>query len=140
LKRSQEADGHHLAIDHHLPAMRHGEGRNDANRCLPIFLRLLGLRRTAPSQIRRLLRVLFVWIGSMSACSGGQRHGRLLLCPIDVLKAIDPSPSANEKEARKMMEHGMMGGTMMWGMGLVGLLLIVLLGLGIVALVKYLFS
>jgi hypothetical protein len=34
----------------------------------------------------------------------------------------------------------MMGGTMMWGMGLVGLLLIVLLGLGIVALVKYLFS
>jgi hypothetical protein len=39
-----------------------------------------------------------------------------------------------------MMEHGMMGGTMMWGMGLIGLLFIVLLGLGIAALVKYLFG
>jgi hypothetical protein len=39
-----------------------------------------------------------------------------------------------------MVENGMMGGTMMWGMGLIGLLFIVLLGLGIAALVKYLFG
>jgi hypothetical protein len=41
-----------------------------------------------------------------------------------------------------MMMHdggGMMGG-MMWGMGLLGLLLIILLVLGIAALVKYLFT
>lgn len=39
------------------------------------------------------------------------------------------------------MMDGMMGGSggMMWGMGLVGLLLIVLLVLGVAALVKYLF-
>ncbi len=35
--------------------------------------------------------------------------------------------------------HCMMGGGMMWGMGLAGLLLVILLGLGIAALIKYLF-
>jgi hypothetical protein len=40
-----------------------------------------------------------------------------------------------------MMEHGMMGdGTMMWGMGLIGLLVVVLLVLAAAALLKYLFS
>jgi hypothetical protein len=38
-----------------------------------------------------------------------------------------------------MMED-MMGGGMMWGMGLTGLLLIVVLGLMIAALIKYLRS
>ncbi len=38
-----------------------------------------------------------------------------------------------------MMDH-MMGGGMMWGMGLFGLLLLVLLVLAIAALVKYLCS
>ena len=38
-----------------------------------------------------------------------------------------------------MHDGGMMGG-MMWGMGLVWLLLLILLVLGIAALVKYLFS
>ena len=40
------------------------------------------------------------------------------------------------------MMHGMMGGgipAMMWGMGLVWLLVVVVLVLGIAALVKYLF-
>lgn len=39
-----------------------------------------------------------------------------------------------------MMDSMMSGGGMMWGMGLVGLLVIVLLILGIAALVKYLVS
>ncbi|GGG52477.1 hypothetical protein GCM10010964_44540 [Caldovatus sediminis] len=38
------------------------------------------------------------------------------------------------------MMHGMMDGGMMWGMGLIWLLLLVLLVLGIAALVKYLFG
>jgi hypothetical protein len=38
-----------------------------------------------------------------------------------------------------MMSGGMMGG-MTWGMGLVGLLVLVLVVLGIAALVKFLFS
>lgn len=38
------------------------------------------------------------------------------------------------------MGHGMMdGGGMMWGVGLIGLLVIVLLVLGVAALAKYLF-
>jgi hypothetical protein len=37
-----------------------------------------------------------------------------------------------------MIDH-MMGGGMMWGMGLIGLLVIIVLLLAIVALVKYLF-
>ncbi len=35
--------------------------------------------------------------------------------------------------------NGMMGGGMMWGMGLFGLLLLLLLVLGVGALIKYLF-
>lgn len=38
-----------------------------------------------------------------------------------------------------MMDGMMGGGAMMWGMGLVWLLVIVLLVLGVAALVKYLF-
>jgi hypothetical protein len=38
-----------------------------------------------------------------------------------------------------MMDHSMMGGGMMWGMGLIGLLLVILVVLGIAALAKYLF-
>jgi len=37
-----------------------------------------------------------------------------------------------------MMDH-MMGGGMMWGMGLIGLLLLIVLALGATALIKYLF-
>ena len=37
-----------------------------------------------------------------------------------------------------MMDH-MMGGGMMWGMGLIGLLLLIVLVLGAAALIKYLF-
>jgi hypothetical protein len=37
------------------------------------------------------------------------------------------------------MDH-MMGGGMMWGMGLVWLLVVIALGLAIAALVKYLFG
>ncbi len=39
-----------------------------------------------------------------------------------------------------MAMHDMMSGGMMWGMGLVGLLVLVLVVLGIAALVKFLFS
>jgi hypothetical protein len=37
-----------------------------------------------------------------------------------------------------MMDH-MMGGGMMWGMGLIGLLVLIVLVLGGAALIKYLF-
>ena len=37
-----------------------------------------------------------------------------------------------------MVDH-MMSGAMMWGMGLIGLLIVIVLALGVAALVKYLF-
>jgi len=37
------------------------------------------------------------------------------------------------------MMQGMMHGEMMWGMGLIGLILLVVIILGVAALVKYLF-
>ena len=37
------------------------------------------------------------------------------------------------------MMNGMMGGDMMWGMGLFGLLILLLVVLGLGALIKYLF-
>ena len=40
----------------------------------------------------------------------------------------------------KMMDGMMNGDAMMWGMGLIGLLVLILLVLGIGALVKYLFK
>ena len=45
-----------------------------------------------------------------------------------------------EQGACTVMSHGMMGGGMMWSMGLIGFLLVVLLVLGIAALAKYLFG
>ena len=38
------------------------------------------------------------------------------------------------------MMHDMMGGGMMWGMGFLGLLVVIVLILAIAALLKYLFS
>ena len=48
-----------------------------------------------------------------------------------------PGPQAGGM--RVMMDDGMMGTSMMWGMGLAGLLVLVLVVLAIAALVKYLF-
>jgi hypothetical protein len=39
----------------------------DADRRLPIFLSLQGLWRTAQAEAGRLLRVLFLWVGAVSA-------------------------------------------------------------------------
>lgn len=45
----------------------------------------------------------------------------------------------SRKEEMVMMNGMMDGGSMMWGMGLIGLLVILVLVLGVGALVKYLF-
>lgn len=47
---------------------------------------------------------------------------------------------ANEEELTMMMNmDGMMGGGMMWGMGILGILVVLLLLLAVGSLVKYLF-
>lgn len=52
---------------------------------------------------------------------------------------LDDWPQMRTREDRAMMDQ-MMGGGMMWGMGLIGFLIIVVLILGVAALLKYLFS
>jgi hypothetical protein len=52
-------------IRHHLPALRNREVGDHADRCLPVFLSLHQLRRDAQAETRRLLRVLFLRLGSL---------------------------------------------------------------------------
>src|SRR5882672_10429515 len=70
------------SIQHHLPALRHRQDRNHANRCVPLLLRLHRVRRDAAAEAGRLLCVLLVWLGALSADSGSTRgrprHGLLL--------------------------------------------------------------
>lgn len=69
---------HEPSIRHHLPALRHGEIGTHADRRVPILLHLHWLRGDAAAEGRRLLRILFVWLGSMPAdpgrAFGADRH------------------------------------------------------------------
>lgn len=50
--------------------MRRHQERDYANRCLPIFLRMLGLQDSPQAEARRLLCVLFVWLSTVPTYSG----------------------------------------------------------------------
>jgi hypothetical protein len=56
-----------------------------------------------------------------------------------VVSATEPTPAAR-REPYMMNDMVSWGGAMMWGMGIYGLLVIVLLVLAIAALIKYLRS
>src|SRR5258707_174035 len=60
-----------------MPQVRASEPGANAGECLSVFLRLHGLPRAAEAVARSLLRVLFLWFGSLSADAGGRD---LLLC------------------------------------------------------------
>jgi len=62
---------HDLGVDDHLPEVRHREERDHADRCLPVLLRLLGLRRAFATKSGRLLRVLLLRFHAVSAHPGG---------------------------------------------------------------------
>jgi len=61
----------HTRIDDHLPDVRLLGHRNHADECLHVVLLLQRLRREAATEGRRLLRLLFVWLGAMPADSSG---------------------------------------------------------------------
>jgi pyruvate/2-oxoglutarate dehydrogenase complex dihydrolipoamide dehydrogenase (E3) component len=48
---------------------RHNKNGKHADRCLPILLRMQRLRREPATKTGRLLRVLFLWVGALSANS-----------------------------------------------------------------------
>lgn len=81
LNTASEVNG--ASIPHYLPTLRTRCGRDDADRRLPVLLRVHGMRRAAQAKTGRLLRVLFLWLGSLPAHSGsrGRRiRQRGLLC------------------------------------------------------------
>jgi hypothetical protein len=65
-----EEETHEPRIDHHVPALRHREIGDDADRRLPIFLCVHGLRSETAAEAGRLLRVLLLRLGAVSADPG----------------------------------------------------------------------
>jgi hypothetical protein len=62
---------HANAVSHHLPALQLPDDGNNANRRLPLLLRMQGLRPAPSTQTGPLLRLLLLRLIAMSACSGG---------------------------------------------------------------------
>jgi len=56
-----------------MPSLQARVGRTDGRRQLPVFLQLPGLQKTHQTQTGRLLRVLFLWNGSLPANSASPR-------------------------------------------------------------------
>src|SRR5216684_3494948 len=63
---------HDRGFHHHLPCVRPSGDRAHADGRLPVFLCLQRVRRTAQAEARRLLRILFVRLGTLSAHSTKQ--------------------------------------------------------------------
>jgi hypothetical protein len=53
-------------FDDNLPGMRHREDRDHAGGRLPIFLRVLRMRDTPAPEGRRLLRILFFRVDTLT--------------------------------------------------------------------------
>src|SRR6516162_5182612 len=59
-------------IHDHVPGLRYDKDRDHADRGMPVFLRMHGLRRAFAPQAGRLLRVLLLRVGALSADTGGR--------------------------------------------------------------------
>ena len=68
----QKAGRDATSIDPDLSKVQLSSRRANADRRLPVFLRLQGLRREAKAACGRLLRVLFLWIGAVPADPAGR--------------------------------------------------------------------
>jgi AraC-like DNA-binding protein len=64
----------------HLPALRTSQGRGNANRRLPVLLRMRGLRSGSSSKGGRLLRILFLWVDPMPANANRPPSGDQQCC------------------------------------------------------------
>jgi hypothetical protein len=76
----RNVEHHDPSIDYYLSQVRHRKKRNDADRRVPVFLRVHWLRHQTPARARRLLRLLLLSVGALSANAGqtrvrfGERH------------------------------------------------------------------
>ena len=90
------------AVYHHLPALRlHGD-RDDADRHLPVLLRLQGLQQGTATKAGRLLRVLLIRDSAVPVYPGGWRAGRLLHV---VLTSQDISKALAKTAELRIMRH-----------------------------------
>jgi hypothetical protein len=71
LRSAGDEQHDHPAIRHYLSDLRHRQNGNDADECLPIFLRVQELRGAAQAQGGRLLRFLLLRRRAVSPHSGG---------------------------------------------------------------------
>ena len=55
-----------------MSKVRHPKSRDDADRRLPVFVRLHELRRASKAEVRRLLCVLLPWFRPVPASPGGR--------------------------------------------------------------------
>jgi len=60
-------------LDNHLPLLRPSSNGNDANRRLPVFLRVQRLRRALKAEVRGLLRLLFLRRYALPADTGSKK-------------------------------------------------------------------
>lgn len=74
--------GNAITIDPDLSRLRTHNRRNHANRRVPVFLRLCGLRNEVEAQSRRLLRVLLLRQPALSAHSKEWQGSVLRLGPL----------------------------------------------------------
>ena len=65
-------EARYTSINSDVSPLRYGKDRNDANRCLSVFLRVQPLSYCAASEVRRLLRVLLVRVRTVPASAAGQ--------------------------------------------------------------------
>jgi hypothetical protein len=54
-------------VGHHLSGLRICQRRTDAHRCVSVFLSMQQLQDSVEAEAWRLLHLLFLWIGEMSA-------------------------------------------------------------------------
>src|SRR5437879_7822363 len=61
---------HEQSIRNRLSELWHLENRNNADRCMPVLLRMQWLRCDAAAEARRLLCLLLVWLRAVPAKAG----------------------------------------------------------------------
>ena len=83
--RRRHSNWHHMlghnhasAIEDYVPPLLHGSGGDNADRRLPVLLRVHWLRSQAQAEARGLLCILFVRIGALSADAADGRKRVLL--------------------------------------------------------------
>lgn len=101
----RDRGGHDPRIHNTVPELRQRIDRADADGRLPILLRLQALRRPLEAQGRRLLRLLLLRDGSVSAGSGSRwllQVGPAALASAGCLRADRPSDATRRIEDRAL--------------------------------------